>query len=210
MKVVIKYRKTGMIRFLSPLETNKAIERNLRRAKLPLVFSQGFHPTPKISYLDSIATGVAQRALYLTIEVKSWQKDFLKAIREKSVDGLYPERAWIVNFDINTTVTKYAFSLIMEKTAIDKEKLNRSLIIKKGKKRKEYKLEELTLTFDVYDLKKFVVLKYTLLREKLFSPWEIVKAVKIHDGLFIPVMKNVFVDNERLDSILDREAEQYG
>ncbi len=210
MKVVIKYRKTGMIRFLSPLETNKAIERNLRRAKLPLVFSQGFHPTPKISYLDSIATGVAQRALYLTIEVKSWQKDFLKAIREKSVDGLYPERVWIVNFDINTIVTKYAFSLIMEKTAIDREKLNSSLIIKKGKKRKEYKLEELTLTFDVYDLKKFVVLKYTLLREKLFSPWEIVKAVKIHDGLFIPVMKNVFVDNERLDSILDREAEQYG
>ena len=206
MKIVIKYRKTGMIRFLSPLETNKAIERNLRRAKLPLVFSQGFHPTPKISYLDSIATGVAQRALYLTIEVKSWQKDFLKAIREKSVDGLYPERAWIVNFDINTIVTKYAFSLIMEKTVIDKEKLNRSLIIKKGKKRKEYKLEELTLTFDVYDLKKFVVLKYTLLREKIFSPWEIVEGVKVQNGLFIPIMENAFVGDKSLDSILDREA----
>ncbi|MCD6449452.1 MAG: DUF2344 domain-containing protein, partial [Thermotogaceae bacterium] len=70
MRVVIKYKKTGMSRFLSPLETHKAIERNLRRAKIPLVFSQGFHPTPKISYLDSIATGVVQQALYITIEVE--------------------------------------------------------------------------------------------------------------------------------------------
>ena len=206
MKVVIKYKKTGMVRFLSPLETNRAIERNLRRAKLPLVFSHGFHPTPKISYLDSIATGVVQRALYIIVEMKDWREEFLEVIREKSMKGLYPEKAWATNFDINSLVTKYAFSLIMEENAINGKRLNQSLIIKKGKKRKEYKLEELTLTFDVYNLKKFVVLKYTLVREKLFSPWEIVKGVKVRDGLFIPIMENAFVGDKSLDLILDREA----
>ncbi|MCD6450343.1 MAG: hypothetical protein J7L34_07550, partial [Thermotogaceae bacterium] len=121
-----------------------------------------------------------------------------------------PEKAWIVDFDINSIVTKYAFSLIMEKEAIDVTKLEKSLKIKKGKKRKEYKLEELTLTSDIYNLKKFVILKYTLARENLFSPWEIVKAVRIRDGLFIPVMENAFVNNEGLDSVLDREVKQHG
>ena len=210
MKVVIKYKKTGMIRFLSPLETSKAIERNLRRAKLPLVFSQGFHPAPKISYLDSIATGVVQRALYVTVGIRSWREGFLEIIREKSVKGLSPENAWIVDFDINSLVTKYAFSIIMEKDAIDEKKLNESLIIKKGRKRKEYSLNELLLTYNIHNLKKFVVLKYTLLREKLFSPWEIVKAVKIHEGLFIPIMENAFAINESLELILNREAKRYG
>ena len=45
----IKYAKRGRIRFISHLDVKRAITRTLMRANVPLAYSQGFNPRPKIS-----------------------------------------------------------------------------------------------------------------------------------------------------------------
>ncbi|HEX2774544.1 MAG TPA: TIGR03936 family radical SAM-associated protein [Micromonosporaceae bacterium] len=55
------------MRFTSHRDFARAFERALRRAGVPIAFSQGFTPHPKISYASAAPTGVASEAEYLEI-----------------------------------------------------------------------------------------------------------------------------------------------
>ncbi|MFQ6079080.1 MAG: TIGR03936 family radical SAM-associated protein, partial [Thermodesulfobacteriota bacterium] len=54
--------KLGEARFLSHLEMVKAFHRAARRAHLPLLYSQGFHPLPKMSFEGALPLGVESLA----------------------------------------------------------------------------------------------------------------------------------------------------
>ena len=69
MKLRVKYSKMEGARFLSHLELMKAMERTFRRAKIPLAFSEGFNPHPKISYASALSVGTASRGEYLDIDL---------------------------------------------------------------------------------------------------------------------------------------------
>ena len=53
-----RYEKTGRERFLSHIETMNVIQRALRRSKLPLNFTEGFHQHPRMSAGPSLAVGM--------------------------------------------------------------------------------------------------------------------------------------------------------
>jgi radical SAM-linked protein len=65
----IRYTKRGRLRFTSSRDFQRALERALRRADVPMAFSAGFHPHPKISYANAAATGTASEAEYVEIAV---------------------------------------------------------------------------------------------------------------------------------------------
>jgi radical SAM-linked protein len=65
----IRYAKRGRMRFTSHRDFQRALERALRRAEVPMAFSSGFSPHPKISYANAAPTGVASEAEYLEIGV---------------------------------------------------------------------------------------------------------------------------------------------
>ena len=65
----IEYSKTGRARWLSHLELIRTFMRALRRSGLPLVFSQGFNPHPRLSYGPSLGVGVAGLREYLDLEL---------------------------------------------------------------------------------------------------------------------------------------------
>jgi radical SAM-linked protein len=56
------FSKSGRGRFLSHLEMVTAMERAMRRAKLPLAYTQGYHPSPKVSYEDALPLGLESQA----------------------------------------------------------------------------------------------------------------------------------------------------
>jgi len=66
-RLVIRYAKRGRMRFASHRDIARAIERGVRRASLPVAFSAGFSPHPKISYAGGAPTGTASEAEYLEI-----------------------------------------------------------------------------------------------------------------------------------------------
>ncbi len=73
----------------------RAIERLLRRAKLPVAFSQGFHPKPRVSYLSALPLGFSSddEAMELILEEKLSCEELLTRLNSVSVPGLRFTRA---------------------------------------------------------------------------------------------------------------------
>lgn len=65
----IHYTKRGRLRFASHRDFQRSFERALRRGSIPIAFSAGFSPHPKVSYANAAPTGVASEAEYLEIGV---------------------------------------------------------------------------------------------------------------------------------------------
>jgi radical SAM-linked protein len=65
----LRYAKRGRLRFSSHRDFQRALERALRRADIPMAYSAGFSPHPKVSYANSAPTGVASEAEYVEIGV---------------------------------------------------------------------------------------------------------------------------------------------
>jgi radical SAM-linked protein len=63
----VKYAKRGRARFTSSRDFGRAFERALRRAGVPMAYTSGFSPHPRISYANSVPTGAASEAEYLEI-----------------------------------------------------------------------------------------------------------------------------------------------
>ena len=63
----VHYTKRGRLRFSSHRDFQRAFERALRRAAVPMAYSAGFSPHPKVSYANAAPTGTASEAEYLEI-----------------------------------------------------------------------------------------------------------------------------------------------
>lgn len=68
-KLRLRYAKRGPLRFTSHRDVARAFERALRRARVPMAYSQGFNPHPKISWIGASPTGVASEAEYVEIQL---------------------------------------------------------------------------------------------------------------------------------------------
>jgi radical SAM-linked protein len=71
MKIRLCYAKTETGRYLSHLDLARAMERSLRRGKVPLAFSEGFNPHPKLSFASALAVGITGCREYLDMELIS-------------------------------------------------------------------------------------------------------------------------------------------
>ncbi len=69
-RIRLRYAKRGPMRFTSHRDFARAFERALLRANVPIAYSQGFSPHPKISYASAAPTGVASEAEYLEIGLR--------------------------------------------------------------------------------------------------------------------------------------------
>jgi radical SAM-linked protein len=65
----LRYTKRGRLRFTSHRDIARAFERALRRAQVPMAYSAGFSPHPKISWVGAAPTGVASEAEYVEIQL---------------------------------------------------------------------------------------------------------------------------------------------
>lgn len=93
-KVRLRYAKRGRLRFASHRDFQRALERAVRRAGLPVAFSAGFSPHPKISYANAAPTGAASEAEYLEISLtRRWEPDDVR----RALDTALPEGLDVVD-----------------------------------------------------------------------------------------------------------------
>jgi radical SAM-linked protein len=87
--VRIRYAKRGRLRFTSHRDFQRSFERALRRAKVPVAFSAGFSPHPRVSYANAAPTAVASEAEYLEIGLSQVCQidDLQHALDESLPDG---------------------------------------------------------------------------------------------------------------------------
>jgi len=74
-KIKIKYLKGEEIKYLSHLDHIRALERALRRSALPIAYSEGFNPRPRISYLTrALKVGETSDSCQAELTFRTWVK----------------------------------------------------------------------------------------------------------------------------------------
>ena len=70
LHVRLWYTRKDLAVYLSQLELQSIFERALRRANIPLAFSQGFHPLPLLSFCRALPVSVASEGEWMTIHLR--------------------------------------------------------------------------------------------------------------------------------------------
>ncbi|MFE7587385.1 TIGR03936 family radical SAM-associated protein [Streptomyces gardneri] len=85
-RIRLRYTKRGRLRFTSHRDFQRAFERALRRAEVPMAYSAGFTPHPKVSYANAAPTGTGSEAEYLEIALtQTRDPETLRALLDESL-----------------------------------------------------------------------------------------------------------------------------
>ena len=99
----IRYAKRGRLRFTSHRDVSRAVERAVVRAEIPMAYSSGFHPHPRISYAGASPTGAASEAEYVELG--------LAEVRDPAEIGRALDAALPEGLDVTTIVESPGGSL---------------------------------------------------------------------------------------------------
>jgi radical SAM-linked protein len=88
MRVRVIFSKQGALRYTGHLDLHKIWERSIRRAKLPLAYSQGYHPQPKINLAAALPLGFASRAEVMDMWLNEDVEDVVSTLQSNVPPGL--------------------------------------------------------------------------------------------------------------------------
>jgi radical SAM-linked protein len=71
MRIRITFSKQGALRYTGNLDLHRLWERAARRAELPLAYSQGFHPQPKINLAAALPLGFSSRCEVMDMKLET-------------------------------------------------------------------------------------------------------------------------------------------
>lgn len=86
----VTFAKGEEVKYISHLDLMRLWERALRRANVPLVYSQGYNPRPKISIAFPLAVGITgqEELLDVTLERPLAPRDFASAVERQLPTGI--------------------------------------------------------------------------------------------------------------------------
>ncbi len=90
MKVRIKFSKCGALKFIGHLDVMRYFQKLMRRADIPIAYSEGFSPHQIMSFAMPLGIGDESIAEYVDIELNSYisSNDAINRLNEKSVDEI--------------------------------------------------------------------------------------------------------------------------
>ena len=94
----LKFSRGEALKFLSHLDLMRLWERALRRAGLPLAYSEGFTPHPQIALAAPLSVGVTSQAELMDVVLSRWlpPQTFMAQIGEQLPDGIELMEVWPV------------------------------------------------------------------------------------------------------------------
>jgi radical SAM-linked protein len=69
MRLRVRFTKHGKVRFTSHRDLARILERSLRRINLPVAYSEGFSPRPRLSFGLALPTGFESDAEYFDVDL---------------------------------------------------------------------------------------------------------------------------------------------
>jgi len=169
MRIRITFAKLGALRYTGHLDLHKLWERAARRAELPLAYSQGFHPQPKMNIAAALPLGFSSRCEVLDMRL---EHDIpLEGLREK-LQGTLPTgiqvmvvesvadsaptlQTEVLSAEYEVVLTEASFSSEM-KQQIEAVMATKSII--RTRRGKEYDLRPLIEDLHILDDKIFMKL----------------------------------------------------
>ena len=145
-RIRLRYTKRGRLRFTSHRDIARVFERALRRAQVPIAFSAGFSPHPKISWVGAAATGVASEAEYVEIHLAERRDpedvrlaldaslpdgidlvDAVEAVPGSSLPDLVQASSWVIELpQVAVTDLARAVELFLSAEGIEVERMTKN------------------------------------------------------------------------------------
>jgi len=171
-RVRVVFNKKGDLRFLGHLEMARMFERACRRARIPLSFTGGYSPKPRITFALSLPTGTEALAEWLDLELsEAWSpQEVMSKLNDQLPSGIRVLDSWKVPVDVpalNGRVRFMNYEAILPESGKDLNEKIQDLMgrpsvpvvrVKKGKERtldlKDYLFsmgspDERTLVFSI-------------------------------------------------------------
>ena len=162
MRIRITFQKLGALRYTGHLDLHKLWERAARRAELPLAYSQGFHPQPKMNIAAALPLGFSSRCEVLDMRlehdiqldglVEELQGTLPTGIQVTSVESV-DERAptlqtQVVSAEYEVSLAEAGFGSEVKRKI---ESVLESESIVRTRREKEYDLRPLIEALDLMD-----------------------------------------------------------
>ncbi len=98
-KYLLKFEKTGSIRYISHLDLMRQFQRAFKRAEIGLAYSHGFNPHPKMSFGQPLSLGFTSIGEYLEFEtLESYTpEDIIERLNATMSEGLKVTACWILH-----------------------------------------------------------------------------------------------------------------
>lgn len=192
MQIIIQFKKKGLMRFLSAIELSNTVIRTLNRCGFEMEFSEGFHPSPKVSFLDSTPTGMIDLAMYVAVKLRGDIKntsEMLYKLKTFSPKGIEPVKIFKSPVNLNKIVNQYEYILLSNKEPV----LSAPVSKHSGK---SFVPMEIMKNLEVVLKRNVFMVKYITDREKIFNPF-------LLDGVFLAIRKRALVNNEDVSKILE-------
>lgn len=90
MKIRIKFKKFGIMKFIGHLDMMRYFQKAMRRADIDIAYTEGFSPHQIMSFAAPLGVGITSDGEYLDIEVHTTKStaEALKALNEAMVEGV--------------------------------------------------------------------------------------------------------------------------
>ena len=88
MRIIAALHETGRAAYLSHLDMQRTLQRSLRRADMPLLYSQGFNPHPLMAFAGALATGAESQREWFDVRLDG---DIAPADFEARLNAVLPE-----------------------------------------------------------------------------------------------------------------------
>lgn len=94
-KLRVCYSKTGAVGYLGHLELSTLLHRSIRRSQIPVCYSAGFHPLPKISFGPPLSLGLVSRSEFFDIQLYEQISidRFVSAVNQTLPEGIFIQYA---------------------------------------------------------------------------------------------------------------------
>ena len=117
VRVRFQFSKTGELRYLSHRELMTAFIRAIRRADIPVLYSQGFHPSPKLSFGPPLNVGVAGLREYFDLELQPGYRpqnfaSDLNAVLPEGLEIRYAKAIPVNEPSLQSFISRYEYEII--------------------------------------------------------------------------------------------------
>lgn len=126
----LHYVKEDYVRYLSHLDIVRLFDRACRRAKIPVIYSQGFNPHPKMSFAPPLSLGYSSEAEFIDIEVDGDYTDNIsESLNEFLPDGLRVIKAGKLEEKVpslSASINSWHYEIDLDKLPVD-DSFNKNL-----------------------------------------------------------------------------------
>ncbi len=186
-KIKISYSKTGEAKYFGHLELVNIFLRAIRRAKIPVKYSKGFHPKPKIAFEDPLPIGMESlyENFHLTVESNIGLKNIFESLKIQLPVGIDLVECNYNHKENNKDVEKSdIYSIKMDKYVFDEKKLNlftnssEFFITRVNKKKrcKEIDIKKIVLNIEIKE-KNILNMQIKIMENSKIRPMEIIKEI---------------------------------